>query len=141
MSGVRWKLLVVERFRVAVLLVFAGSAALLAFVGICGLVAYTVGQRQREIAVRVALGAARLDILAIASRQAIAPAVVGLALGVLGAAMATRLLASFLVDIQPIDLPTFGAALCLFASGAIVAGLVPARRALKIDPVEALRSE
>jgi ABC-type antimicrobial peptide transport system permease subunit len=141
MGDVRWRLLADERFRVAVLVAFAASAVFLALVGIFGLVAYTVGQRQREIAIRVALGAVRRDVLRIASRQAISPAFVGLALGVLGASIATRLLSSFLVDIQPIDLPTFAAALAVLAIGALVAGVVPARQALTIDPVEALRSE
>lgn len=141
MAEVRWKLLAPERFRVVVLLAFAGSAVFLALVGIFGLVACTVGQRRREIAVRVALGAVRRDILRVASRQAIAPALVGLALGVLGACMATRLLSSFLVDVHPIDPPTFAAAVGGLAAAALVAGVVPARHALSIDPVEALRSE
>jgi putative ABC transport system permease protein len=141
MDDVRWKLLSTERFRVAVLLAFAGSAVFLALVGIFGLVAYTVGQRQREIAVRVTLGAVRRDILRVVSRQAISPAFAGLGLGLLGATLATRLLSSFLVDVQPIDLPTFAAALGALALAALVAGVVPARQALTIDPAEALRSE
>ena len=141
MSDVRWKLLATERFRVAVLLAFAGSAMFLALVGIFGLVCYSVGQRQREIAVRLALGAMRRDILRLVSRQGISPALAGLALGVLGASLATRLLSSFLVDIQPLDAPTFVAAVALLAIGSVVAGVVPARQALTIDPAEALRSE
>src|SRR5688572_24065499 len=82
-----------------------------------------VSQRQREIAVRVALGAVRGDILRVAIRQAISPAFVGLALGVLGASLATRLLSTFLVDIQPIDPPTFAAASGVLALAALVAGI------------------
>jgi len=89
----------------------------------------------------VTLGAVRRDILRVVSRQAISPAFAGLGLGLLGATMATRLLSSFLVDVQPIDLPTFAAALVALAFAALVAGVVPARQALTIDPAEALRSE
>jgi putative ABC transport system permease protein len=141
MAQMRWKLLAAERFRVVVLLAFAGSAVFLALVGIFGLVAYTISQRQREIAVRMALGAARRDILRVAIRQAISPAFVGLVLGVLGASVATRLLSTLLVDIQPIDPATFATALGVLALAALVACVVPARQALTIDPVEALRSE
>jgi putative ABC transport system permease protein len=141
MRDVRWRLLAKERFRVAVILTFAASAVFLALVGIFGLVAYTVGQRQREIAVRVTLGAVRRDVLRIASQHAIAPAFLGLALGILGATMATRLLASFLVDIQPIDLPTFALAAGALGCTALIAGVVPARQALRIDPAETLRAE
>jgi putative ABC transport system permease protein len=141
MDNVRWRLLATERFRVAVLLTFAGSAVFLALVGIFGLVAYAVGQRQREIAVRVALGAVRRHILHLTSREAISPALVGLALGALGATLSTRLLSSFLVDVQPVDVPTFAAALAVLALAAVVAGVIPARQALTIDPAEALRSE
>jgi putative ABC transport system permease protein len=141
MAQVRWKLLAAERFRTTVLVVFAASAVFLTLVGIFGLVAYTVSQREREIAVRVALGAVRRDILRVAIRQAVAPAFAGLILGVAGASVATRLLSAFLVDIQAIDPPTFVAALAVLAFAALLAGLVPARQALAIDPVEALRHE
>jgi putative ABC transport system permease protein len=141
MADVRWRLVQPERFRTSVLLAFAGAAVLLALVGIIGVVAYTVGQRHREIAVRVALGAVPRDILRLTSRQAIVPALWGLALGLGGAFLATRLLSSYLVDIRALDVPTFAAAvvaLALFVTGAAV---MTARRALVVDPVEALRAE
>jgi predicted permease len=141
MAQVRWELLATERFRAVVLVVFAASAVFLALVGIFGLVAYTIGQRQREIAVRVALGAVPRDVVRVVLREAVAPAFAGLAVGVAGALVATRALSSFLVDIQPVDPPTFAAALAVLAIAALVAGLVPARQALAIDPVEALRHE
>jgi putative ABC transport system permease protein len=141
MADVRWRLLAAERFRMTVLSVFAGRAVFLALVGIVGLVAYTVGQRQREIALRVALGAASRDVVRVASREAITLALAGLALGVLAAALATRLISSYLVDIAPLDLPTFAASAALLAAAAIVASVVPARRALTINPVDALRHE
>jgi putative ABC transport system permease protein len=141
MADIRWRLLAAERFRMTVLGVFAGSAVFLALVGIFGLVTYTVGQRQREIALRVALGAVGRDVLRFASREAIAPALAGLALGVLAAALATRLISSYLVDIEPLDLPTFAASAALLAAAAIAASVLPARRALRINPVDALRHE
>lgn len=141
MAEVRWKQLAAERFRAVVLLMFAGGAVFLALVGVFGLVTYTVCRRQREIAVRVALGAGRRDIVRVAIREAISPAFVGLALGVVGASLTTRLLSGFLVEIQPVDAPTFAAALGVLALAALAASLVPAWQALRIDPVETLRSE
>jgi putative ABC transport system permease protein len=141
MSEVRWKLLATERFRVGVIISFAGSAVFLAIIGIVGLVSYTVSQRQREIAVRVALGAKRRDVLQLASRHAFLPALVGLAFGVCGAAVVTRLLTTYLVDIQPLDLPTFATAIGTLAMTTFGASVIPARRALEIEPSEALRAE
>lgn len=141
MSQVRWNLLAAERFRVAVLLAFAASAVFLALVGIFGLVAYTIGQRQREIALRVALGAVPRDVLRVASRHAVAPALAGLGLGVIVAAGATRLLTTYLVDVKPLDPSTFAASAVVLAIAAVAAALLPARQALSIDPVEALRDE
>jgi putative ABC transport system permease protein len=141
MADVRWRLLVAERFRMTVLMVFAASAVFLALVGIFGLVAYTVGERQREIALRVALGAIGRDVLRVVSREAIVPALAGLAIGVIAAALATRLISSYLVDIAPLDLPTFVASAALLAAAAAGASFLPARRALTINPVDALRHE
>jgi hypothetical protein len=141
MADVRWRLVQPERFRTGVLLAFAGAAVLLALVGIVGVVAYTVGQRHREIAVRVALGAVPRDILGLTSRQAIVPALWGLALGLGSAMLTTRLLSSYLVDVGALDLPTFAAAVAALALFAAVAAVMTARRALVVDPVEALRAE
>jgi ABC-type antimicrobial peptide transport system permease subunit len=141
MAQNRWALLATERFRSAVLLTFAVTAVFLALLGIFGLVSYTVGQRQREIAIRVALGAIPGHVIRIASRHALVPAFAGLALGVAGALATTRLLSSYLVDIKPLDLPTFTGALAILALAAVLAGVIPARRALRIEPIEALRHE
>jgi hypothetical protein len=78
MSQMRWKLLASERFRTAVLLVFAGTATFLALIGIFGLVSYTVAQRHREIGLRVALGATYSRVVSLMLRQALTPAVVGI---------------------------------------------------------------
>jgi putative ABC transport system permease protein len=141
MADARWTLVAIERFRATVLLVFASVAVFLALVGILGLVSYTIDQRRREIAVRVVIGAVRRDILRVVSRQALVPALIGLTAGVLGAGAAARLLTSFLVDIRPLDLPTFVAALAALALAAAAASLLPARRALSIQPMDALRAE
>jgi putative ABC transport system permease protein len=141
MANVRWKLLAKERFRATVLVVFAASAVCLALVGIFGLVAYSVSQRGREIALRVALGAAPGDIIRVVLREVVTPAFFGLAGGLVVASLATRLLSTLLVEVRATDPPTFVAALALLALAALTAGLVPARRALVVDPVEALRHE
>ena len=99
MAQVRWKLLASERFRTAVLLVFAGTATFLALIGIFGLVSYTVAQRHREIGLRVALGATYSRLVALMLRQALVPAVLGIVAGTVGAFAASRLLAAFLFDV------------------------------------------
>jgi predicted permease len=141
MSDVRWKLVAPERFRTAVLAVFAVSAVFLSLVGIFGLVAYTVSQRRREIAIRVALGAMPLQIVRFAGRHALVPVSFGIVMGIGGAAMATRVLESLLIDVRPIDLPTFTVAAAALAAGAILAAFVPARQALRIDPADTLRTD
>jgi putative ABC transport system permease protein len=141
MASVRWKQLAAERFRLAILSAFAASAVFLALVGAGGLVAYTVRLRRREIAVRVTLGAVSRHLLGIAIRQTIVPALSGLAFGIVAAGVATRLLASYLVEIKPIDPPTFGAAVGVLALAVLAACLIPAWQALRVDPVETLRAE
>lgn len=137
----RWTLAAPERFRTALLAVFAGTAVFLALVGILGLVSYTVGLRQREIAIRVALGAMGTDVLGVAMRQAVRPALLGLLCGVTVATFAARLLTTFLVDISAVDLPTYALSVAMFAAATVLAGYLPARRALSVDPVETLRHE
>jgi putative ABC transport system permease protein len=141
MAQVRWKLLASERFRTAVLLVFAGTATFLALIGIFGLVSYTVAQRHREIGVRVALGATSSRIVSLMVRQALVPTTLGIAAGVFGALGASRLLAASLFDVQATDPATFSAAIGLFFCAAFVAALVPALRSLRVDPAGALRHE
>ena len=141
MAGVRWKQLAAERFRLGILSAFAASAVFLALVGVGGLVAYTVYVRKREIAVRMALGAASRHMLGIAVRRTMVPALSGLAIGIVVATAAARLLAGYLVEIKPIDPPTFGAAAGMLAVAVLAAGLIPAWQATRVDPVETLRAE
>lgn len=141
MAQVRWRLLASERFRTAVLLVFAGTATFLALIGIFGLVSYTVAQRQREIGLRVALGATYSRVVSLMLRQALIPTVLGIAAGTAGALALSRLLASFLFEVPATDPVTFGAAIGLFLCAALAAALVPALRSFRIDPAVALRHE
>ena len=141
MAQVRWKLLASERFRTAVLLVFAGTATFLALIGIFGLVSYTVAQRHREIGLRMALGATYSRLVSLMLRQALVPAVLGIVAGTVGALAVSRLLAAFLFEVPATDPATFSAAIGLFFCAAFVAALVPALRSFRVDPAVALRHE
>jgi putative ABC transport system permease protein len=129
------------RFYSRLLTAFSGIALLLAVVGIYGVMAFNVVQRTREIGIRLVLGANQKDILArILGRSALL-ITAGLALGVCGALSATRLLASFLFEVQPTDTATFVVTSLLLAAAAILASYIPASRATRIDPMVALRYE
>ncbi|HEV8348486.1 MAG TPA: ABC transporter permease [Vicinamibacterales bacterium] len=129
------------RFRSVVFGSFAIVALVLVAIGILGVLAHSVTRRTREIGVRMALGAQRVDVLRLVVRQALAMTIAGVALGAIGAAALTRLLASFLFDVRPLDPATFAVAAALLVGVALVASYVPARRASSVDPVIALRSE
>jgi predicted permease len=141
MGQVRWTLLASERFRTAVLLVFAGTATFLALIGIFGLVSYTVAQRHREIGLRVALGATYSGVVSLMLGQALVPAVLGVVAGTFGALAASRLLVAFLFEVPATDPATFSAAIGLFFCAAFTAALVPALRSFRVDPAVALRHE
>ncbi len=114
---------------------------LLAAIGIHGVTAYAVARRTREFGVRIALGATRADIVGMVLRQGMSLAGIGSVIGLLLAAVAGRLLASFLLGVTPIDPVAFTGAALLFAAIGLAACYVPARRATRIDPMEALRYE
>jgi len=129
------------RFTTLLLGLFAATALLLTVVGLYGVVAYGVNQRTREIGIRMALGAQQQSVLALVIRQGMRPALIGLGIGIAGALGLMRLLASQLYEVNPADPATFGVvALGLFFIS-LVACYIPARRASKIDPIEALRYE
>jgi putative ABC transport system permease protein len=129
------------RFRTVAIGVFALLALVLAAVGVYGLISYTVMQRTREIGIRVALGASPGQVLAAVGRDGLIPALAGTAAGLAGAAAATRALSAFLYGVGSWDPATFSgvAVLLLIVAGA--ATYVPSRRALRVDPVAALRTE
>jgi putative ABC transport system permease protein len=120
---------------------FAAIAAALAAIGLYGVIAYGVAQRRREIGIRVALGATRTQVIGLVLRQTLLLTAVGILIGVAGAATLTRYLESMLFGLTPLDPTTWGGVSVLFASVAAVAAYVPARRAMTIDPVRALRAE
>ena len=120
---------------------FAALALFLAAFGVYALLSYTVAQRRREIGVRMALGARRGDILALVVRQGAVLVAAGAAAGILGAFVSSRLIESFLVGVTARDALTFVAAPFLLVGVALVACWLPARRATRVDPMEALRVE
>ena len=125
----------------AVLGVFAFVATLIAAIGIYGVMAYAVEQRTREIGIRMALGASPKKILALIGGRAAILISSGVALGLAGSAMLSQLIASQLWGIQPTDPATFTGVSLLLIAVAVLASFVPARRAIRIDPTEALRAE
>ena len=130
-----------ERLTMALLGVFAGIALLLAIVGIYGAVAYTVEQRTGEIGVRMALGAQATDVLRLVLRQGMTPVILGLIIGLTGTFAIGRLLTTQLYQISPHDPFLLGSATIVLAVAALLACLIPARRATLVDPIQALRSE
>ncbi|HTA85903.1 MAG TPA: ABC transporter permease [Silvibacterium sp.] len=130
-----------RRFNTIILTSFAGIALLLALLGIYGVLAYTVTERKREIAIRMALGATREDVLQRTLRSALTLAGVGVAGGLVASLGLTHLLNSLLYGVKPLDAPAIaGAAVVLLACSAL-AGWLPARRAASTEPMDALRSE
>ena len=129
------------RFTLALLGVFAGVALVLAIVGLYGSIAYTVSQRTREIGIRIALGASYTSVTALVVRDGVRLAFVGLVIGVGAAIAASRALSSLLYAVSASDPATFVAISMLVAAVAIGASYLPARRAARVDPVDALRSD
>ncbi|HTX77732.1 MAG TPA: ABC transporter permease [Terracidiphilus sp.] len=130
-----------RRFVLILFEAFALVALLLAGTGIYGILANSVAERTREIGVRAALGAARSDLVALVLRRGLALTGVGVALGLGGAALASRAVAALLYGTSPLDPATYGAVATLLVAIAVLACVAPARRAANVDPMEALRSE
>jgi ABC-type antimicrobial peptide transport system permease subunit len=120
---------------------FAGLAALLAAVGIYGVMAYLVAQRTREIGIRMALGAQRGDVLRLVVGRGLKLTLIGVVIGNVGALGLTRFLASFLYDVKPTDQVTFIAVSLILTTAALLASYIPSRRATKVDPMVVLRYE
>ncbi len=130
-----------RRFSMLVLTAFAGIALFLAAVGVYGVVAYSVSQRTQEIGVRIAIGAARRDVLALVIGGGMKLALAGVALGVAGALALSRLIAGMLFGVRPFDPASYAATAVLLLAIAALACYVPARRAVRVDPVIAIRQE
>ncbi len=130
-----------QRFAVWLMSAFAILAALLALVGIYAVLAYLADQRRNEFGIRIALGAHARDILALVVRQGSIPVIFGLGIGIAGAWMLTRLLATLLYHVTPTDPPIFTAVAASLTAAAAIAMLIPARRATRVDPVDALRRD
>ena len=130
-----------ERFHTLLLLSLGGIGLLLAAIGIYGIVAYFVAQRTAEFGVRIALGAAPRDILLVTARHSLVPVGLGLSVGILGALAGARILGAVLRGVGPRDPLTFAAVVIVLSAAAALATYLPARRATRIDPMTALRSE
>jgi len=129
------------RFQVRLLATFALIALTLTIVGIYGVLAYSVAQRTPEIGVRMALGAQGADVLRMLLRKTLFLISLGIVIGGTGALALTRVLARFLFEVKPSDLPTFAMVTLALVSSALAASYVPIRRAMKVDPMVALRYE
>jgi putative ABC transport system permease protein len=130
-----------RRFNMLLLAVFAGLALLLAAVGIYGVISYSVAQRQREVGIRMALGARPGHVLALIVRQGMRPALLGLVAGIFAAAGLTRFMRSLLFQVSANDPLVFIGVALVLALVAAAACFFPARRAAHLDPVITLRSE
>jgi putative ABC transport system permease protein len=141
MDDVVARTLAARRFALELLGVFAAIAFLIAAIGIYGVMAYTFSRRTGEIGLRMALGAQRSDILKVVLGEGARMVVFGVAAGLIGSAILTRFLQPMLFEIRPTDPTTFGVLTTLLVSVALLACLIPAQRASRVDPLMALRHE
>jgi ABC-type antimicrobial peptide transport system permease subunit len=130
-----------RRFSMILLGVFAALALMLSSVGIYGVISYLVGQRTHEIGLRMALGAQRRDVLKLVLGHGVKTALLGVAIGLVAALGLTRLMADMLFGVSPTDPVTFAGVAALLVIVAMAACYMPARRAMRVDPMTALRYE
>jgi putative ABC transport system permease protein len=130
-----------RRFTMLVLLAFAAIAVALSVIGVYGVLAYLVGQRRREIGLRLAIGALPSDVVWLVVREGAALTLVGLGAGLAGALAAGRWISALLFGVTPADPATLATVVCALAGAAACATYVPARRAAGVDPSDALRAE
>jgi putative ABC transport system permease protein len=129
------------RFYAFLLAVFSAAALALAAIGIYGVLSYAVAARTREIGVRIAIGAQRRDVVGMVLRDAARLGAIGLAAGLAAALLLTRFLSGILFNVKPFDVATYAAVSTILFGVALLAALVPARRASSVDPMTALRQE
>ena len=129
------------RLYAVLLAVFAAVAVALAAIGIYGVLAHAVSRRTREIGIRLALGAPRMEVIRLVLRQMTVWILAGVVVGVAGAATLTRSLEGLLFGLTPLDATTFASVVVMFVAVAAVASYLPARRAVRVDPMTALRAE
>jgi putative ABC transport system permease protein len=141
MQEVRSTSVALYSFSSVMLAIFAAVALVLASVGIYGVMAFAVTQRTQEIGIRMALGARALDVLKLVVKHGMKLAVLGIVIGLAGSWAITRFMEKLLVDVQPTDLLTFSVVSVFLLLSAFVACYLPARRATKVDPLQALRHE
>jgi putative ABC transport system permease protein len=130
-----------RRFNLVLLALFAGLALVLSAIGVYGLTSYAVGQRLREIGLRLALGATPADVLRLVLRQSLMVTVLGAGLGLLASLALARLMSSLLFDVRATDPATFAATAGFLLLVALLASAVPGLRATRVDPAVALREE
>jgi ABC-type antimicrobial peptide transport system permease subunit len=130
-----------RRFSLAIIGMFALTVLVLAALGIYGVLSFLVGERTREIGIRLALGAQRRTILRTVLGEGLRLAIAGTGIGLAGALLVARAMARVLYGVPPTDAPTFVGMALLLVSVAVSACYVPARRALRINPIAALRLE
>jgi len=128
-----------RRFLMEIVALFALTALLLAGLGIYGVISYLVSERTHEIGIRLALGAGKIDVMRLVMGQGVRLAITGAAVGLIGALIASHLMAGLLYGVRPTDPPTFAGVALLLMGVALFACYVPARRAMRVDPIVALR--
>ncbi|MGA2050993.1 MAG: FtsX-like permease family protein, partial [Terracidiphilus sp.] len=131
----------VRRFSMEMVALFAATALLLAGLGIYGTISFLVNEQSREIAIRLALGAQRRDILNMVLRQGLTLAAAGAGAGLVGALVVSRLMAGLLFGVSPYDLSTFAGVTAVLTAVAIAASYIPALRAMHLDPITTLHAE
>jgi ABC-type antimicrobial peptide transport system permease subunit len=130
-----------RRFNMTLLITFAGLALTLAAVGVYGVMNYSVMLRRRELGIRIALGARGLDVLRLVLGQGLTLTLIGVGVGMAGAYALTHLMESLLYGVTPTDFLTYGSVSGALILVGLLASFLPARRATKVDPMIALRSE
>jgi ABC-type antimicrobial peptide transport system permease subunit len=130
-----------QRFAMTLLSVFAAVALLLASIGIYGVLSYVVGQRTREIGIRMAMGAQKGDVVGAVLRDGARMTLPGIGIGLALALAMTRLMSALLFGVTPTDVVTFASVAVLLCLVALLACYLPARRASRLDPMQALRAD